>query len=135
MRRIILLLLVCCVLLSGCATVYNEDELREAEEIAYSKGEAWGYEEGFEAGYDAGYEDGCSEGFCVGENVWDVFSEAEYYARRNTEWSAEEASAIVSDFLYGTNYSGFDITTEDFIDAVKTLDAFYMYFYNGEFEK
>ena len=134
MRRIILSLMVCCVLLSGCATVYNEDEVREAEELAYSKGEAWGYEEGFAAGYDAGFEDGCSEGLDGGESVWDVFSEAESYAFQTTEWSVEEASAIVSDYLYGTNYSGFMPSQKDFIAAVETLDAFYMYFYDGEYK-
>ena len=120
MRKLIaLILLLSAVLLSGCA-LYTAEDLQEA------------YDRGNDAGYIYGYNEGLYKGIERFEDdymtVRDIHDEASGRARRITDLTPEEASYIVSDYLYDTNIYSSNTSTEEFYQAVETLYEFYQYF-------
>lgn len=125
MKRIsVLFLMLCCTfMLIGCGNAYDSDDINHAYRSGYNDG----YDDGYSAGLDEGFEDAQAYGTTASED--DVSFAAEQFARDMTGWSPEEASAIVSDYLHGTNYTGSRPSQQEFYEAVDTLDAFYMYFY------
>lgn len=127
MKRIVsLALLICCVFsLFGCGARTYED--------GYDDGYSFGKDEGYSEGYDDGVSDALYEIDSDGM-IYDLVSCAEDYAWDTTRWSVVEASTIVSDYLYGTNYYEFTPSREEFIEAVKTLDAFYCYFLDKRYK-
>ena len=126
MKRLsVLFLMLCCAfMLIGCGTPYDSDDINHA----YRSGRDEGYDEGYSDGYDEGYYDAERE-TRSDYNSRTAYNEAESFVHSVCEYSAEEASMIVSDYLYGTDYWGSRPTQQEFYDAVEALEMFFMYFY------
>ena len=62
-RFILIMIVVFCFILSGCATPYTSKEINSIMHDAREEGYEDGYEYGHEIGYDDGYDDGHDVGY------------------------------------------------------------------------
>lgn len=82
MKKLIALLLMSVLLLSGCG--YTEEDLAAEWEEGYAQGKSDGegaaYDNGYESGYDNGYSEGYDEGYldaCIDYDIEEFWAETE----------------------------------------------------------
>lgn len=89
-KRLLVLLLVMCLLLSSCA--YTKEDL----DLAYQRGYDEGYYDGIDVGYEEGYYDGDVDGFERGSE----WATEEYYESRYFDGWEEGFDAGYEEALY-----------------------------------
>lgn len=91
-----------------------------------------GFSEGYDFGYEEGYWDKSND---LSDDIRDVFSDAEAYASKNSEWCPEEARSIVDAYLNNEPLYDNQVPSKaEYQEAVEILWRFYEYFYSAHYE-
>ena len=145
-RTLFLWCFVMAILLTSCG--YSQEDLDAARASGYEDGYIDGYynaqvecadetSSARDYGYDEGYSDGYDDGYTESKyNLEAAKSDAERYARNNSEWSLYEALQIVG-IVHG--YMETDDPTDaptqrEYLDAIDTLYLFGDFFDARKYE-